>query len=158
MVTGLGNLLKIKDLLKPNKLYFFFKCLFSYYCVNLYIWNSTWCEVVLVDPICIDDVTYVYIQTALCWQNTVYVMFRRAKRRVVMVRLHTLSSWLPKHKGFARQYARESCYGQMVLEWRQRSHRLYYLYHLYLHYFFFQWISLIGLPMFDICEKSCLFN
>ena len=25
-----------------------------------------------------------------------------------MVRLHTLSSWLPKHKGFARRYARES--------------------------------------------------
>ena len=33
-------------------------------------------------------------------KNTVYVMFRRAKRHVVMVRLHTLSRWLPKHKGF----------------------------------------------------------
>ena len=66
------------------------------------IWNS------------IDDVTHVYIQTALCWKNTVRVMFRRAKRRVVMVRLHTLSSRLPKHKGFARQYARESCYGFWV--------------------------------------------
>ena len=41
-------------------------------------------------------------------------MFRRAKRHVVMVRLHTLSSWLPKHKGFARRYARESCYGFRV--------------------------------------------
>ena len=28
------------------------------------------------------------------------------KRRIVMVRLHTLSSRLPKYKGFARQYAR----------------------------------------------------
>ena len=27
-----------------------------------------------------------------------------------MVRLHTLSSWLLKHKGFAWRYARESCY------------------------------------------------
>ena len=45
-----------------------------------------------------------------------YVMFRHAKRRVVMVRLNTLSSWLPKHKkhGFARRYARESCYGFRV--------------------------------------------
>ena len=70
----------------------------------------------------IDDVTYVYIQTPLFWQNTVHVMFRRAKRRVVMVRLSVLSSWLPKHKGFAR----ESCYG---FEWRQRvtssKHSLY---------------------------------
>ena len=41
-------------------------------------------------------------------------MFSRAKRIVVMVRLLTLSSWLPKHKGFARQYARESCYGFRV--------------------------------------------
>ena len=57
-----------------------------------------------------NNVTYVYIQTALCWQNIIYVMFRRAKRLVVMVRLPTLSSWLPKHKGFARRYARESCY------------------------------------------------
>ena len=48
----------------------------------------------------IDDVTYVHIQTALCWQNTVHVMFRRAKRHVVMVRFCVLSSWLPKHKGF----------------------------------------------------------
>ena len=63
----------------------------------------------------IDDVIFVYIQTALCWQNTVYVMFRRAKIRVVMVRLHTLSSWLPKHKGFARRYAREPCYGFRVM-------------------------------------------
>ena len=62
----------------------------------------------------IDDVTYVYIQNALCWQNTVYVIFRRAKRHVVMLRLHTLSSWVPKHKGFAWQYARESCYGFWV--------------------------------------------
>ena len=46
--------------------------------------------------------------------TTVHVMFRRAKRRVVMVRLHTLSSWLPKHKGFARRYARESCFGFRV--------------------------------------------
>ena len=28
----------------------------------------------------IDDVTYVYIQTAVCSKNTVYVMFRRAKK------------------------------------------------------------------------------
>ena len=41
-------------------------------------------------------------------------MFRQAKRQVVMVRLHTLSSWLPKHKGFARRYAHESCYGFRV--------------------------------------------
>ena len=62
------------------------------------------------------NVTYVYIQTALCWKkNTVYVMCRRAKRRVVMVRLHTLSSWLPKHQGFARRYARESCSGFRVM-------------------------------------------
>ena len=50
------------------------------------------------NPIHIDDVTHVYIQTTLCWHNTGYVMFLRAKRRVVMVRLHTLSSWLPKHE------------------------------------------------------------
>ena len=60
----------------------------------------------------------VNLQTALCWKNTVhvYVMFRRAKRHVhvVMVRLHTLSSWLPKHKGFARRYAHEPCYGFRV--------------------------------------------
>ena len=31
-----------------------------------------------------------------------------------MVRLQTLSSWLPKHKSFARQYACESCYGFRV--------------------------------------------
>ena len=61
-----------------------------------------------------NDVTYVYIQTALCCQNTIYVMFRRALSCVVIVRLRTLSSWLPKHKGFARQYARESCYGFRV--------------------------------------------
>ena len=47
-------------------------------------------------------------------KKTVYVMFRRAKRRVVMVRFHTLSRWLPKNKGFARRYARESCYGLWV--------------------------------------------
>ena len=41
-------------------------------------------------------------------------MFRRAKSCVVIVRLHTLSSWLPKHKGFARRYVRESCYGFRV--------------------------------------------
>ena len=41
-------------------------------------------------------------------------MFRRAKRRIVMVRLRTLSSWLSKHKGFARRYARKSCYGFQV--------------------------------------------
>ena len=63
----------------------------------------------------IDNVTYVYIQTALCWQNTVHVMYRRAKRRVVMVRLRVLSSWLPKHKGFAQRYARKSCYGFWVV-------------------------------------------
>ena len=44
-------------------------------------------------------------------KTLLYVMFRRAIRQVVMVRLHTLSSWLPKHKDFARRYARESCYG-----------------------------------------------
>ena len=88
-------------------------------------------------PFSIDDVTYVYIQTALCWQNTVYIMFRRAKHRIrhvspsdrshmYMVRLHVLSSWQPKHKGFARRYARESCYGYWVtsevtssFDWRQ---------------------------------------
>ena len=32
----------------------------------------------------------------------------------VMVRLHTLSRWLPKHKGFAQRYVRESCYGFRV--------------------------------------------
>ena len=47
-------------------------------------------------------------------KKTVYVMFRRAKRRVVMIRFHTLSRWLPKNKGFARRYARESCYGLWV--------------------------------------------
>ena len=41
-------------------------------------------------------------------------MFRQAKRRVVMVKLHTLSSWLPKYKGFAWRYTRESCYGFRV--------------------------------------------
>ena len=41
-------------------------------------------------------------------------MFRRALSCVVIVRLRTLSSWLPKHKGFARRYARESCYGFRV--------------------------------------------
>ena len=55
-----------------------------------------------------------HLNRPLCWQNTVYVMFRRAKTPVVMVRLHTLSSWLPKQKGFARRYARESCYGFRV--------------------------------------------
>ena len=40
--------------------------------------------------------------------------FARQKRHVVMVRLHTLSSWLPKHKGFARRNACESCYGFRV--------------------------------------------
>ena len=53
-------------------------------------------------------------KTALCWPNTMYVMLRRAKSCVVTVRLRTLSSWLPKHKGFARRYARESCYGFRV--------------------------------------------
>ena len=48
-------------------------------------------------------------------KNTLYVMFRRAKRHVVMVRLQTLSRWLPKHIGFARRYARESCYGFRVI-------------------------------------------
>ena len=47
----------------------------------------------------IDGVTYIYIQTALCWQ-TLCTSFRQAKRRVVMVRLHTRSSWLPEHKRF----------------------------------------------------------
>ena len=51
----------------------------------------------------IDNVTYAY--TALCRQNTVHVIFHRAKRCVVMVILHTLSSWLPKHKGCAQRYA-----------------------------------------------------
>ena len=74
--------------------------------------NQTWILVQTSDPI--DDVTYVYIQTALCRQNTAYVMFRRAERRVVMLRVHTLSNWLPKHKGFARRYKRESCYGFRV--------------------------------------------
>ena len=47
-------------------------------------------------------------------QNTVHVMFFQAKRHVVMVRLRVLSSWLPKHKGFARRYACESCHGFRV--------------------------------------------
>ena len=38
--------------------------------------------VVIIVASYIDDVIYVYIQTVLCWQNTVYVMFRRAKKRV----------------------------------------------------------------------------
>ena len=46
-----------------------------------------------------------YRRCDLCLQNTVHVMFRRAKRRVIMVRLRVLSSWLPKPKGFARRYA-----------------------------------------------------
>ena len=73
----------------------------------------------------IDDVTYVYIQTTFCWQNTVHIMFPRAKRCVVMVRLHTLSRWLPKHKGFLPGGMRAN--HVMVFEWRQRSHCLYCL-------------------------------
>ena len=63
----------------------------------------------------IDDVTYVYIQTALCWQNTVHVMFRWAKRRVVLVRLRVLFYPGGMHANHV-----------MVIEWRQRSHRLYF--------------------------------
>ena len=45
-----------------------------------------------------------------------HVMFRPDKntRSHVKIALHTLSSWLPKHKGFARRYTRESCYGFRV--------------------------------------------
>ena len=40
-----------------------------------------------------------------------------------MVRLHTLSIWLPKHKGFAGRYARESCCGRILSD--VRGHIVY---------------------------------
>ena len=62
----------------------------------------------------IDDATCMFTFKPPSVDKTLYTCFCRAKRRIVMVRLHVLSSWLPKHKGFARRYARKSCYGFRV--------------------------------------------